>query len=242
MKNTFQPIDHQISLDLSRFILKNPVINEDSCVPMDVLFVGGGSAGLCGAIRLALNVKKAKKENPQFPDVDIGVLEKAQSLGGHSLSGAVINPIALQELFPELSLEDFPFKNKVRSEKVYFLTPQGKMRLPTPPTMKNHGYYSASLCEVIRWLGKKAEALGVHIFTSFPAQSLLIQGDQEVIGVRTTEAGLNKDGSPGKQYMPPTDITASVTVLCEGTRGPITQSYLQKSQTLPPLPRSMLSE
>ena len=236
MKKSFQPINYQTPLNSSRFILKNPIIDEDQCVPMDVLFLGGGSAGLCGAIRLALNVKKAKEKDPQFPDVEIGVLEKAQSLGGHSLSGAVINPVALKELFPELSLNDFPFKNKVKSEKVYFLTSKGKVRLPTPPTMKNHGYYSASLCEVIRWLGEKAESLGVHVFTSFPAQSLLVKEDQ-VIGVRTAEAGLNKDGSQGEQHMPPTDITASVTVLCEGTRGPITQSYLEKTKTLPKSPQ-----
>lgn len=229
MAQSFVPLKFQPELSTSEFIIENPTLS-DEAVPMDVLFVGGGSAGLCGAIRLALNVKKAKEKNPSFPDVEIGVLEKAQSLGGHTLSGAVINPIALKELFPELTEKDFPFKNKVNSEKVYFLTSNGKFRMPTPPTMKNHGNYSASLCEVVRWLGEKAEALGINVFTSFPAKSLLVQEGQ-VIGIRTTAAGLNRDGSEGSQYMPPTDILASVTVLCEGTRGPITQSYLKWSKT-----------
>lgn len=228
MAATFKPIDHQAELDLSKFIIENPNINEDESVPMDVLFVGGGPAGLCGAIRLAKQVKALKEKDPSFPDVEIGVLEKAEALGGHSLSGAIINPIALKELFPELSESDFPFKQKVNSEKVYLLTPKSSFRIPTPPTMKNHGYYAASICEVVRWLGEKAEALGINVFTSFPAQSLLVK-DKKVIGVRTTPAGLNRDGSQGAQYMPSTDILASATVLCEGTRGPLTQSYLKWS-------------
>ena len=235
MANTFVPLKHQPELSTSDFIIENPTLS-DEAVPMDVLFVGGGSAGLCGAIRLALNVQKAKQEDPSFPDVEIGVLEKAQSLGGHTLSGAVINPQTLKELFPELKDEDFPFKKKVNSEKVYFLTSNGKVRMPTPPTMKNHGNYSASLCEVVRWLGEKAESLGINVFTSFPAKALLVQ-DNKVVGVRTTAAGLNKDSSEGAQFMPPTDITASVTVLCEGTRGPITQSYLKWSKTEPKAPQ-----
>ncbi len=224
-----EPLKFQPDLNVSEFIIENPTVS-DEAVPMDVLFVGGGSAGLCGAIRLALNVKKAKASDSSFPDVEIGVLEKAQSLGGHTLSGSVINPIALKELFPELTEKDFPFKNKVNSEKVYFITSTSQFRMPTPPTMKNHGNYSASLCEVVRWLGEKAEGLGINVFTSFPAKALLVQ-DKKVIGIRTTAAGLNKDNSESAQYMPPTDILASVTVLCEGTRGPITQSYLKWSKT-----------
>lgn len=230
------PLKHQPELDVNEFIIENPTLDEETTVPMDVLFVGGGSAGLCGAIRLALNVKAAKEKDPNYPDVEIGVLEKAQSLGGHTLSGAVINPVALKELFPEIDEKEFPFKNKVDSEKVYFLTKNGNFRMPTPPTMKNHGNYSASLCEAVRWLGEKAEALGINVFTSFPAKALLVQ-DKNVIGVRTVAAGLNKDSSEGAQFMPPTDITASVTVLCEGTRGPITQAYMEWSNTAPKSPQ-----
>jgi electron-transferring-flavoprotein dehydrogenase len=196
MSKKFVPMDKQPDLNKKHsFILENPTLSEET-VPMDVLFVGAGPAGLAGAIKLAQLVKDDEK----LKDIEIGVLEKAESLGGHTLSGAVINPVAFKELFPDLKESDFPFKEKVKGEAVYMLTPTGKLRLPTPPTMKNHGNYASSLCEVVRWMGKKAEDLGVNVFTSFPADSLLIK-DGAVIGTRTTPTGLNKDGSPGSQHV-----------------------------------------
>src|SRR6266550_1251978 len=159
-------------------------------------------------------------------DVQIGVLEKAGALGEHSLSGAVVNPIAIRALFPELKDKDFPFRGPVAKERVYFRTGGGSIRIPTPPTMQNHGYQIASLCEIVRWLGEKAEALGVNIFTGFPAASLFAEG-QRVTGVRTAPSGLARTGDPGSGYAPPTDITAQITVLAEGTRGTLTQAYLE---------------
>ncbi len=222
MTSTFKPINKQPDLNKAHdFILENPTLGEES-VPMDVLFVGAGPAGLAGAIKLAQLVKN----DPDLAEIEIGVLEKAESLGGHSLSGAVINPAPLKELFPDIDEKDLPFKNKVNGEAVYMLTKNGKIRIPTPPTMQNHGNYSASLCEVVRWMGEKAEDLGVNVFTSFPADSLLIK-DGKVIGTRTTPTGLNKDSTPGPSHMEGTDITADITVLTEGTRGPLTQSYMK---------------
>src|SRR6266550_2481060 len=159
-------------------------------------------------------------------DVQIGVLEKAGALGEHSLSGAVVNPIAIRALFPELKGKDFPFRAPVAAERVYYLTESHALRIPTPPTMQNHGYYVASICEIVRWLGEKAERLGVNIFTGFPAASLLTEG-QRVIGVRTAPSGLTRNGEPGSGYTPPTDITAQITVLAEGTRGTLSQAYLE---------------
>ncbi|HMI55596.1 MAG TPA: electron-transfer flavoprotein:ubiquinone oxidoreductase, partial [Gemmatimonadaceae bacterium] len=159
-------------------------------------------------------------------DVQIGVLEKAGALGEHSLSGAVVNPIAIRALFPELEDKDFPFRAPVGGERVYFLTENRAVRIPTPPTMQNHGYHIASICEMVRWLGDKAEALGVNIFTGFPAASLLTEG-QRVTGVRTAPSGLARTGERGSGYAPPTDITAQITVLSEGTRGTLSQAYLE---------------
>ncbi|MCB9024936.1 MAG: 4Fe-4S dicluster domain-containing protein [Bdellovibrionaceae bacterium] len=228
MAKSFRPIDFQTPLDLNRLIIKNSP-RHDEQVPMDVLFVGAGPAGLAGAIELARLVKQDNENGGGIGEVEIGVLEKAESLGGHNLSGAVINPRVLKDLFPELKEEDFPFRGKVKGDRFYKLTESGHVRLPTPPTMNNHGNYVASICEVVRWMGEKAEELGVNLFNSFPAEALLLEEDH-VIGVRTTPMGLNKDGSPGSQYMPPTEVTAKITVLSEGTRGLLTQAYLQEQK------------
>ena len=199
--------------------MKNPEISEEA-VPLDVLFVGAGPSGLCGAIQLAKSSQAAGLE------LEIGVLDKAQHAGGHTLSGAVLNPRVLKDLFPELQDKDFPFRNKVSKEKVYLLGKTKAFRVPTPPTMKNHGFHTASLCEVVRWLTEKAEALGVHVLHNFPASELLLK-DGKVLGVRTAPTGLNRDGSQGESFSPGSDITANVTVLCEGTRGLLTQAYLE---------------
>ncbi|HYU52087.1 MAG TPA: electron-transfer flavoprotein:ubiquinone oxidoreductase, partial [Gemmatimonadaceae bacterium] len=187
---------------------------------------GGGPAGLAGAIALARLVKADNEAGGDLGDVQIGVLEKAGALGEHSLSGAVVNPVAIRALFPELKDKDFPFRAPVTGERVYFLTESRALRIPTPPTMQNHGYYIASICEIVRWLGEKAEALGVNVFTGFPAASLLTEG-QRVTGVRTAPSGLARSGEPGDGYTPPTDITAQITVLAEGTRGTLSQAYLE---------------
>jgi electron-transferring-flavoprotein dehydrogenase len=211
-------------LPLERLILAEAPGAE--AIEMDVLFVGAGPAGLAGAIELAQLVKRAQAAGDTIPDLNIGVLEKAGSLGEHNLSGAVVNPRAFRELFPDLSDSDFPFRQKVPAEAVYYLTSSGSIRVPTPPTMHNSGYYTASISEMVRWLGERAESLGVNIFPGFPAEALLVEG-QAVRGVRTTAQGLERNGEPGSNYMAPTDLTARVTVLSEGTRGTLGQAWRQ---------------
>ncbi len=214
------PAKYQPPLPLEQLILKDGAEGAGDRMELDVLIVGAGPAGLACAIELA---KLAKADGGTL---NIGVLEKAETLGEHSLSGAVVNPRAFRELFPALKDSDFPFRGPVRKEAVYLLTGEGKWRLPTPPTMHNKRFYVASLCEIVRWLGAKAEELGVNVFTGFPAASLLTAGKQ-VKGVRTAAAGLDKGGQPGPGYAAPNDLTAKVTALAEGTRGLLAQAWCQ---------------
>lgn len=216
------PRRHQRSLPLDQLIRAEAPGAE--ALEMDVVFVGAGPAGLAGAIELARLARQEQAANPGFPELNIAVLEKAGSLGEHNLSGAVVNPRAFRELFPDKQDADFPFRQAVNGEAVYFLSQSGSFRIPTPPTMHNAGYYTASLCEIVRWLGEQAEALGVNILPGFPADALLVEG-QAVRGVRTTPTGLDRAGQPADGYQEPTDIAARITVLTEGTRGTLGQGW-----------------
>ena len=224
------PEKHQVPLPLDRLILRDPP--DADAIAMDVLFVGAGPAGLAGAIELARLVQ----QDGSLGEISIGVLEKAGALGEHTLSGAVVNPRVFRELFPDVPVEELPFRGRVDREEVRFLTRRGGFRIPTPPTMRNHGYYAASLCEIVRWLGEKAEGLGVNIFAGFPADALLVDGSR-VRGVRTSPSGLSRDGAPGADFQGPTDLTAAVTVLSEGTRGTLSQAWRQWQQVGSPNPQ-----
>jgi electron-transferring-flavoprotein dehydrogenase len=216
----FVPAQYQPALPLDTLILQDGAAGAGDRMELDVLVVGAGPGGLACAIELA---RLAKADGSEL---NIGVLEKAEALGEHSLSGAVVNPRAFRDLFPDLTDADFPFRGPVTKEAVYLLTKGSKLRLPTPPTMHNRDYYVASLCEIVRWLGAKAEELGVNVFTGFPAAQLLVR-DAAVAGVRTAPAGLDRDGKPTPSGTPPNDLVAKVTALAEGTRGLLAQAWCQ---------------
>src|SRR6184192_2623949 len=168
------PARYQPPLPLDRLLLPAGAPGAGDRMELDVVIVGAGPAGLACAIALAQLARRAGTE------LSIGVLEKAAALGEHSLSGAVVNPRAFRELFPDMQDSDLPFRAPVRKEAVYLLTAESRLRFPTPPTMRNKGNYIASLCEIVRWLGEKAEALGVNVFTGFPGASLLVDGPRVV--------------------------------------------------------------
>ncbi len=229
MSRTFQgrpiiPHRHQPELPIE-MLIRRELPDPEAALPFDVVFVGGGPAGLAGAIELANLVEEGNREGDGLGDVMIGVLEKADSLGDHTLSGAVLNPRALLEICPGKPWSDLPLRGPVEREAVYFLTERSHVRIPTPPTMRNHGNHVASICEVVRWLGERAEEAGVMVLPGYPVESLLVDG-QDVVGVRTASRGLDREGRPGASYMPAEDVAAKVTVLAEGTRGPLSQAYL----------------
>lgn len=230
---TILPVRHQPLLPLDRLIRREPPGAE--AIEMDVLIVGAGPAGLACAIELDRLARQAQ-ESGGPAELSIAVLEKAESLGEHSLSGAVVNPRAFRGLFPEVVAGDLPFRQAVPGEAVYLLTEGRAQRIPTPPTMHNKSFYTASLCEIVRWLGERAEAAGVNLFTGFPVDALLVEGDT-VKGARTTPSGLNRDGSPGSNYTEPTDVSARITVLAEGSRGLLTQAYREWQKIGSPNPQ-----
>jgi len=232
--STIVPARHQRPLPLDQIIRRDPPGAE--AIEMDVVIVGAGPAGLACAIELTRLAKQEAESGGGPGELNIAVLEKAGALGEHNLSGAVVNPRAFHELFPDLNSSDIPFRQPVAGEAVYFMTEGRAQRIPTPPTMHNAGFYTASICEIVRWMGERAEQAGVNLFAGFPVAALLVEGDA-VRGVRTTPSGLDRDRQPTADYGEPTDVTAKVTVIAEGTRGLLSQGWRQWQQVRSPNPQ-----
>ncbi|MCS6885083.1 MAG: electron transfer flavoprotein-ubiquinone oxidoreductase [Acidobacteriota bacterium] len=192
---------------------------------LDVLFVGAGPACLAGAIHLKRLINKHNESatDRKLEDLTIGIIEKGREVGAHILSGAVMDPRALKELFPDFLKDGAPVEAEVTYDKLLYLTEEAKLVLPfTPPPLVNHGNYVVSLSKMTRWLATKAEELGVDIFPEFPAAEPLYEGNR-VVGVRTSDRGIGKDGKPKGNYEPGVDIFAKVTVVGEGCHGSLTK-------------------
>jgi electron-transferring-flavoprotein dehydrogenase len=205
-----------------------PTDPEDERIEVGILIVGAGPAGLACAIRLGQLLEDAPEIRERLGEVPVAVVEKGRQPGSHLLSGAVVNPRALRRLFKgRHRIEDMPFYGPVDHESVYFLTPSRKMRIPTPPTMKNDGNYVASLSQLGRWLAERAEEGGSMLLPETPAEKLLVDGGR-VRGVRTGDKGRGRDGEPLGNFEPGSDLVARVTVLAEGTQGHLTGVALNR--------------
>ena len=186
----------------------------------DVVIVGAGPAGLAAAIRL----------KQLAPDTSVVVVEKGSEVGAHILSGAVIDPIGLDQLLPEWRNEDAPVRTPVTSDRFYVLGSSGAVRIPNmlmPPLMSNHGNFIVSLGEVCRYLGQKAEALGVEIYPGFAAAEVLFENGA-VAGIATGDMGIGKGGENKASFTRGMELRAKYTLLAEGARGNLSKMLIER--------------
>ena len=197
-------------------------MSERESLDVDVLIVGGGPAGLSAALRLAQLQKAAGRS------LSVAVLDKAAEPGAHLLSGAVLDPRALIELIPDFEVKGAPLAATVHEDRIYFLTPSGKIKFPiTPPPLRNHGNYIISLQQFGKWLSGIAEAEGVDMFPGFAGAELLVESGR-VVGVRTGDRGIGRHGEPRGAFEPGVDVRAKVTILADGVRGNLTKQLMRR--------------
>jgi electron-transferring-flavoprotein dehydrogenase len=182
----------------------------------DVVIVGAGPAGLSAAIRL----------KQLSPEMHVCVVEKGSEVGAHILSGAVLEPRALEELFPNWKELGAPLHTPVQKDEFILLSEKGKLRLPTPPQMHNHGNYIISLGNLCRWLGEQAMGLGVEIYPGFPAADYILGANGQIEGIVTGDMGRAKDGSEKGTFQPGMELRAKYTVFAEGCRGSLSQRLM----------------
>ena len=187
----------------------------------DVVIVGAGPAGLSAAIRLAQLGQQQNKP------LTICIIDKGEEVGSHLLSGAVLEPRALNELIPDWQNKNAPLNTPVTRDRFLLLTEKKSYRLPTPPQMRNHGNYIISLDKFCRWLATQAESLGVNIFPGFAATEILYDGIR-IAGVITGDKGVDKQGNPTARFQPGMELRAKQTLFAEGCRGSLTKTLVER--------------
>jgi len=211
--------------------MSQPVERES--MEVDVLYVGAGPANLASAIHLmgrveAWNRDAEARKQPTIEPPSVLVLEKGAAVGDHMLSGAVMNPKAIAELVPDFASQGFPTEHICDYAGFWVFHPKGKLSVPVvPPNFQKKGYHIVSLNRVAKWLGERAEACGVDIFPGFAGDELIVEGGR-VVGVRTGDMGVDRNGSPKANFQPGMDIRAKVTVLGEGVRGSLSKQLIER--------------
>jgi electron-transferring-flavoprotein dehydrogenase len=205
----------------------DPLKQERESDEVDVCIVGGGPAGLGAAIRLKQLANEAGNE-----DFRVLVLEKAGELGDHIVSGNVIEPSALSELLPDWNSEDNPNRfehtTPAKEDRMRFLTKNRAIPIPKPPQMSNHGNYIISLNQLVKWLGERAEEIGVEIYPGFAASEILYNHEGVVKGVATNDLGIGRDGKPKDSFERGMEFHAKVTLLAEGCHGSLAKQVIKK--------------
>src|SRR5580698_6589284 len=213
-------------------IFRKPLPNvEHPEMPADVVIVGGGPAGMACALRLSQLIDDHNARHPEalLSKENIYVLEKAREAGQHCLSGALLDPRSMKELLPGFESEA-PLDAVVHKEAVHFLTRGGHYKLPlTPPPLQDHGNYVISINRFVKWMAAKVEAAGITVFTGFAGSELLYEKGR-VLGVRTDDKGVDKNGEPKSNFEPGYDLKAKVVILAEGSRGSLTKQLIGRFQ------------
>jgi electron-transferring-flavoprotein dehydrogenase len=223
------PAAYRPPVDSRQEFIKRELDDEDERIEVGVAIVGGGPAGLACANRLLQRLADEPELMERLGEVPVAVIEKGKACGAHNLSGAMMRPSGLQELFPDLSPSDWPTYGQVDRDAVYWmLSPSRALPLrPTPPPFRNHGNYVVSVAELSRWMAERAEEAGAYILTETSAHQLLVE-DGVVRGIRSGDKGRGRDGEPQSNFEPGADVTARATVLAEGTWGHLTGAAIRE--------------
>src|SRR5918997_2541665 len=221
------PVESPPPVDSAKEFVGPPTDPEDDRIEVGVVIVGGGPAGLACAIRLTQLLEDEPELAESLGEVPVALVEKGKNPGSHLLSGGMMRPSAMRELFPELPESEWPTYGTVDRDRVYFMTKRNAVPLvPTPPPFRNHGNHMTSVAQLGRFLSEKAEEAGVYVLGETAAQRLLVE-DGVTVGVRTGDKGRGRSGEELGNFEPGSDLIGKATVLAEGTQGHLTGAAIR---------------